>query len=154
MRKQGFTLIELLIVITVIGILAAIAIPNLLTALQKGKQKSTLGDMKSIGTAIESYMTDNGMAPGAGAATLVLHLEPYLNNFHSKKVPTRDGWQEAFIYVSGAVGPEQSIYSVISYGRDRASTGINPAYSFYIVNTMESFNNDICFSNGTFTYRS
>ena len=48
MKSKGFTLIELLIVIAIIGIVAAIAIPNLLTALQKGKLKATMGDMKSI----------------------------------------------------------------------------------------------------------
>ena len=53
MNKKGFTLIELLIVVAIIGIVAAIAIPNLLTALQKGKQKATMGDMKSVGTAMK-----------------------------------------------------------------------------------------------------
>ena len=55
MNKKGFTLIELLIVVAIIGIMAAIAIPNLLVALQKGKQKATMGDMKSVGTALEVY---------------------------------------------------------------------------------------------------
>ncbi|MCK5220504.1 MAG: prepilin-type N-terminal cleavage/methylation domain-containing protein, partial [Candidatus Aminicenantes bacterium] len=63
MRRKGFTLIELLIVVAIIGIVAAIAIPNLLTAVQKSKQKATMGDMKAIGTAVESYVTDNYLAP-------------------------------------------------------------------------------------------
>ncbi len=65
MKREGFTLIELLIVVAIIGIVAAIAIPNLLTAVLKSKQKSTMGDMKSIGTAVDSYMTDNYIAPSA-----------------------------------------------------------------------------------------
>ncbi len=58
-RQKGFTLIELLIVVAIIGIIAAIAIPNLLNAIDRGKQKRTMADMRSVGTAIESYAVDN-----------------------------------------------------------------------------------------------
>ncbi len=153
MNKKGFTLVELLIVIAIIGIVAAIAVPNLLTALQKGKQKATMGDMKTIGGAIENYMTDNYMAPGNGAATTVGMLEAYLEPFYIKMLPVRDGWGTSLVYESGAAEtPEQEMYSVISYGRGGLSTGLNIANSNYIVNSMAGFENDICFSGGQFTY--
>src|SRR5204863_6479428 len=64
MRKDsGFTLIELLIVVAIIGIIAAIAIPNLLNAIDRSKQKRTMADMRSIGTSCEEYSIDNNFYP-------------------------------------------------------------------------------------------
>ena len=64
--KKRFTLIELLIVVAVIGILAAIVIPNALSAVQKTKQKQTMRDIVSMATACASYITEAGYDPDAG----------------------------------------------------------------------------------------
>jgi len=152
MNKRGFTLIELLIVIAIIGIVAAIAIPNLLSALQKGKQKATMGDMKTLGNAVESYLTDVQMAPGGGALTAVRELEIYLTPFYIKIIPIKDGWGGELQYMSGAVGPSQELYSIQSWGRDNAASVVSIADNPYTVSTMAGFENDIVYSNGNFTY--
>ena len=64
-NSKGFTLIELLIVVAIIGIIAAIAIPNLLNAIDRGKQKRTMADLRSMGTSIEEYSIDNNFYPDA-----------------------------------------------------------------------------------------
>ncbi len=59
-NTQGFTLIELLIVVAIIGILAAIAVPNFLNAQTRAKIARIEADFKAIGTALEMYKLDNG----------------------------------------------------------------------------------------------
>jgi type II secretion system protein G len=58
-RNYGFTLIELLIVVAIIAILAAIAIPNFLNAQTRSKIARAKGEMRTLTTALESYYVDN-----------------------------------------------------------------------------------------------
>jgi len=62
-RKHGFTLIELLIVVAIIGILAAIAVPNFLNAQVRAKVARVKGELRSFSSALELYRTDNGQYP-------------------------------------------------------------------------------------------
>lgn len=63
-KNRGFTLIELLIVVAIIAILAAIAIPNFLLAQVRAKVSRVQGEFRSLATAIESYSVDQGAYPG------------------------------------------------------------------------------------------
>lgn len=60
-NKQGFTLIELLIVVAIIAILAAIAIPNFLQAQVRAKVSRSEAELQSLATALEAYCVDNGV---------------------------------------------------------------------------------------------
>jgi type II secretion system protein G len=62
-KLRGFTLIELLIVVAIIAILAAIAVPNFLEAQTRSKVSRVLADMRSIKTGVESYRVDNNRYP-------------------------------------------------------------------------------------------
>lgn len=63
MRRQGFTLIELLIVVAIIAILAAIAVPNFLEAQTRSKISRAKNDLRTCAVAIESYRTDGNDIP-------------------------------------------------------------------------------------------
>lgn len=63
MRKSGFTLIEILVVVVIIGILAAIAVPNFLVAMGRAKAARAIADMKAIAIALEQYHMDSSSWP-------------------------------------------------------------------------------------------
>ena len=140
-RQEGFTLIELLIVVAIIGIIAAIAIPNLLNAIDRGKQKRTMADIRSIGTACEEYSIDNNFYPiqttqGAVTGTVSGVIEPT----YIKITPQNDGWNRAIQYGSAAGG---TAYTVRSTGKDGIKNGTT--------GQTNSFNCDIVFQDGQFT---
>jgi len=141
MRKErGFTLIELLIVVAIIGIIAAIAIPNLLNAIDRSKQKRTMADMRSVGTACEEYSIDNNYYPVATTQGNLSVISNNLQPTYIKVVPLVDGWNFNLQYGSATGG---SAYTVRSYGKDNTKNGAQGATT--------DFNCDIVFQGGQFT---
>jgi prepilin-type N-terminal cleavage/methylation domain-containing protein len=67
-KRFGFTLIELLIVVAIIAILAAIAVPNFLEAQVRGKFARAVSDMRTLATGVEAYAVDNNHYPPNNAA--------------------------------------------------------------------------------------
>ena len=159
-NNKGFTNIELLIVVAIIGIIVAIAIPNLLNAIQRAKQKRTMGDMRSAGTAAEAYAVDFNHYPAAAAYTLPTSLtgqlpgvtfqaalassktfEQSVSPTYIRVLPLYDGWNSWFQYTTDTNNQDYAIYSNGKDGKQDTTL---------LLTETTDFNNDIIFVDGHF----
>jgi general secretion pathway protein G len=107
-REKGFSLIELLIVVAIIGIIAAIAVPQLMNAMDRGRQRRSMADMRNIATAGGTMRVDTGSYP--------LVLADLSANGYMQVTPANDGWGTPYVYVGVA-----DTYTITSLGSDAAA---------------------------------
>lgn len=110
--RKAFTLIELLIVVAIIGILAAIAIPNFLQAQVRAKVASQESNLRTISLALEQYQVDNTAYP------------PWYMSFY----PAIGEWANArfpYVYITTPIPYLVSNDSL----KDQFSSGVNPSFT-------------------------
>ncbi|MEW6233998.1 MAG: type II secretion system protein [Candidatus Omnitrophota bacterium] len=110
-RKMGFTLIELLIVVAIIGVLAAIAVPNFLNAQTRARVARTNGDLQALGMAIDTYFLDHNKHPNNQS-----HLTVDLKGLTTPvSYISGVGFRDIFKAQQGSTGNNQESYLYFNY---------------------------------------
>ena len=121
-KQAGFTLIEIMIVVVILGVLAALVVPNMIGKAGEARQTAAASDIRSIANALDMYRLDNFNYPSTDQNLAALVEKP--NGFpaaanwgeggYLRKLP-KDPWGNNYIYISpGKTGP----YDLLSMGGD------------------------------------
>ena len=124
--RKGFSLMELMIVIIILGLLAALVMPNLIGKSEQAKQGLVCIQMENIHNALDSFKLDNGTYPETeqGLDALIKNPDPerYVNfapgGYFKNAVLPKDPWKHHFIYTKDDNG-----INLISLGADGKEGG-------------------------------
>lgn len=123
-RQSGFTLIEIMVVVVILGVLAALVVPNIMSRPDQAKVTVAQTDVKAISSALEMYRLDNGSYPsseqGLDALVVIPSGSPEARNWNPdgylKKVP-QDPWGNPYQYERPGTNNPTS-YDLFSLGAD------------------------------------
>ncbi len=121
-QQQGLTLIEILVVVAILGLLAALVVPNVIGRGEQARVDMAKANMQGIANALDMYRMDNGRYPTTEQGLEALVREPAdARNWNPEgylsEVPT-DPWGNEYVYISpGRDGPFD-LYSLGADGRE------------------------------------
>ncbi|GAB6390411.1 type II secretion system major pseudopilin GspG [Stutzerimonas marianensis] len=126
-KQRGFTLIEIMVVVVILGILAALVVPQVMNRPDQAKVTVAKGDIKAIGAALDMYKLDNYAYPSTQQGLDALVEKPSGNpqpknwnrDGYLKRVP-KDPWGNDYQYLSPGT---QGQYDLYSYGADGKQGG-------------------------------
>lgn len=126
-EEQGFTLIEIMVVVVILGILAAIVVPKLMSNPDRARRTAAKVQIKQIEEALFLYRLDNGDYPSTEQGLAALVSAPtigdiprnYREGGYLSKIP-KDPWGNDYLFISpGGHGD----FDLVSYGADREQGG-------------------------------
>ena len=123
---------------TLLAAFLVFAVPDSLSGLNRGRQKQTMGDLRTIATVIESYAIDNRAYPAGGPT--VDAIREFLEPTYVRRLPTLDGWDGPYFY---EVDADRQGYRLESYAKDGKDSGPEEG-------PTTDFRHDIVFANGSF----
>jgi len=127
--NRGFTLIELMVVIVILGILAGLIVPRIMSRPEEARQAKARMQIESLETTLKLYKLDNGCYPSTEQGLQALVEAPTVGTLPRKwreggylekgKVP-KDPWGNDYIYLSPGTSGD---YDITSYGADGEQDG-------------------------------
>jgi len=115
-RLQGFTLVEIMIVVGIIGLLAAIALPNFMRSRATSQQNACINNLRQINSAVQQWAMETGQSAGSPPPNMSTDLTPYIQLNSNSSIPSCPAGGTYTIYnISSVPQVSCSLSSLSSY---------------------------------------